>query len=200
MDFSSLDHGKEMLEYTSEKCSKTLKFLKLGDTFKDVLDGLKNPFINVKELKFRNSIIFGSSTDIQAKMSVSFPNVDSVELDSVTVASWGFVYGSLPKLKSLIIRSLWASEVNGVDESHYAELFKINQQIESVDVSNCNYIFVKVVADHLPNLKVLKLYKPEIMKYKVDPVHLKTVNEFELFLKEPQDGLLDKIVFDSKLE
>lgn len=201
--FAHLSYGREVVEHINDKCSKTLEKLEINDCFGTVLHGLKNTFGKVKELVFENSRFHDIelSPDANHKLNIIFPNVEILKFEALMTPSWRFVFGKFSKLKSLIIESFWMSSLKSVDESHFAKFFQTNTQIESLDVSNCNLKLIRIASDHLPQLKTLKLVRPSEEKYEGTPIHLKNVNEFSLRLDEQQQvNILDKIVFDLKLE
>lgn len=188
VDFYKFDTASEVviMQLIHNKCSKSLKTLKMENAGIVIFKKWKNSFDGVSLLKISMSSNFVNyKENINRELSKFFPNIVILEIKNTSFN----IYGSFPRLSSI-----------KMDDSNYnlTDFFTKNQQIESLTLDKPSLKLLGYVKI-LPKLKFLsiKTDKTFVMdtKFEDDAIHFNTVEN--VIINTFDDHIiLEKITFN----
>lgn len=205
ISFESIDAcpGKEVIESVNRYCSKSLFRLELENCKENVLDELKNTFLNMRTVLLSSSQ--SKSLEIgpdAVKLNKLFPNLESLLLKYTKKKDWDLIGDTFPNLTMLVVELPAGKEENRPDETDVGNLLRKNLNIEILSIQHSTLHVLKEANDillYLKNLEI-KFLSTEYLNYDGDPIRFNNVRQLTVHSDRSKDEIPEYIFFDQLLE
>lgn len=171
--------GQKVISYVSNSCFSSVQAITLEHCHGRTLNGLRNVFLNVYNLKFSSITTekyIGVQVDPEAiKFNQIFPNVYSMIIERTVPSDWLLFDGQMLKMRKFTVQLPRTKDENEILTPYVINFLRTNKQIRHLIVKNCNLRLLKEARDVLPEINFLELtgLSQNYLNYIGEPIYFK---------------------------